>query len=120
MRTLILALVTASMLAAAPALQEARNFLQNDGSSFSGMLQGDEWFHWVQTGAGYAAKYNAQSGNYEYILITLEGSAARYDFSGIAVVKGDAEELPEALRASARPSAEAVRLLWLQERGRSG
>ncbi|MCO4844967.1 MAG: hypothetical protein KC427_03005 [Sulfurovum sp.] len=52
-----------------PAYKGAIKFKQNDGSSFSGKLKGDEWFNWVEDKQGDIIKYNKESKNYEYGMI---------------------------------------------------
>jgi len=51
---------------AVPAFKGSIKFQQNDGSTFSGKLQGDEWFNWVEDTEGNIIKYNKKSKNYEY------------------------------------------------------
>jgi len=54
---------------AVPAFKGSIKFKQNDGSTFSGKLQGDEWFHWVENTEGDIIKYNKESKNYEYAVV---------------------------------------------------
>lgn len=52
-----------------PAYKGSINFKQNDGSSFSGKLKGDEWFNWVEDKEGDIIKFNKKSKDYEYAII---------------------------------------------------
>lgn len=45
------------------------DFKHKDGSSFNGILKGDEWFSWIETNDGYIVKYNHQTKNYEYMIM---------------------------------------------------
>ena len=51
---------------AVPAFKGSIKFQQNDGSTFSGKLKGDEWFNWIEDKDGKIIKYNKKSKNYEY------------------------------------------------------
>ena len=53
----------------APAFKGSIKFKQNDGSTFSGRLKGDEWFNWIEDKHGDIIKYNKKSKNYEYGVI---------------------------------------------------
>lgn len=53
----------------APAYKGSIKFQQNDGSTFSGKLKGDEWFNWIEDKQGDIIKYNKKSKNYEYAMI---------------------------------------------------
>ena len=48
----ILFLSMITWLYSVPAYQGAIKFKQNDGSTFSGKLKGDEWFNWVEDEQG--------------------------------------------------------------------
>jgi len=52
-----------------PAYQGSIKFTQNDGSSFTGHLKGDEWFSWVEDKNGDIIKYNTKSKDYEYGMV---------------------------------------------------
>jgi hypothetical protein len=107
----------AAMLMGAPALQVAKEFKQNDGSAFHGVLHGDEWFHWVDTRNGYAVKYNPSSRNYEYIRVIGEGDAAHYEFSGVRVpadIEGHSADAPAGVEKVPMPM---LQQLWKNGRG---
>ena len=78
-----------------PALQESKAFSHNDGSAFTGMLQGDEWFNWVETPDGHSVKYNPQSRDYEYLNIREENNESVVEFSGVRV-PADVDGKPQA------------------------
>ena len=65
-----------------PAYQGEKEFTQNDGKSFKGYLKGDEYFSWIQTKTGHTAKYNRNSRNYEYMILSAEDNLL---FSSIKV-----------------------------------
>jgi hypothetical protein len=44
---------------------------QNDGSTFRGVLHGDEWFHWAEDKNSKVVIYNNTSKNYEYGVIKM-------------------------------------------------
>lgn len=52
-----------------PAYKGSIKFKQNDGSTFSGKIKGDEWFHWIEDNQGDIIKYNKKSKNYEYVVV---------------------------------------------------
>lgn len=72
LRCLLLILFATLHLAAAPAFQEERNFKQDDGSSFSARLQGDEYLNWIETSNGEILLFNKDSKQYEYATIKEE------------------------------------------------
>lgn len=69
LRCLLLVLFATLHLAAAPAFQEERNFKQDDGSSFSARLQGDEHLNWIETSDEEILLFNKASKQYEYATI---------------------------------------------------
>jgi hypothetical protein len=69
LRCLLLILFATLHLAAAPAFQEARNFKQDDGSSFSARLQGDEYLNWIETSDEEILLFNKVNKQYEYATI---------------------------------------------------
>ncbi|MBE0498215.1 MAG: hypothetical protein IBX43_03125 [Campylobacterales bacterium] len=69
LRCLLLVLFATLHLAAAPAFQEVRDFKQEDGSSFSARLQGDEYLNWIETSDEEILLFNKQSKQYEYATI---------------------------------------------------
>lgn len=66
---LILFVSMITMVFSVPAFKGDIKFKQNDGSTFSGKLKGDEWFNWVEDKHGDIIKYNKKSKNYEYAMI---------------------------------------------------
>ena len=66
---IILFLSMITWLYSVPAYQGSIKFKQNDGSTFSGKLKGDEWFNWVEDEQGDIIKYNKKSKNYEYAVV---------------------------------------------------
>jgi hypothetical protein len=100
MRIPLLTILTATLLIGGPALQEPKAFKHDDGSSFQGKLQGDEWFHWVETANGHAVKYNPQSRDYEYLEIREENNETVHGFTGVRVpadVNGVSQAAPEGI-----------------------
>ena len=69
MRKLILFVSIITFAFSAPAFKGSIKFKQNDGSTFSGNLKGDEWFNWVEDKHGDIIKYNKKSKNYEYAMV---------------------------------------------------
>lgn len=69
LRCLLLILFATLYLSAAPAFQETRDFKQEDGSSFSGRLQGDEHLNWIETSDAEILLFNKASKQYEYATI---------------------------------------------------
>jgi len=66
---LILFVCMISLVYSVPAYKGTIKHKQNDGSSFSGKLQGDEWFNWIEDKHGDIIKYNKKSKDYEYGMI---------------------------------------------------
>ena len=105
MKKLGLIAVMIVSLFAAPALQKEFDFKQEDGTTFKGKLKGDEWFNWVETKAGYVAKYNKQSKNYEYMILKKANGIPALEFSNVKVRGKDSEgaaqgqeQLPEQIK----------------------
>lgn len=69
LRCLLLILFATLHLAAAPAFQEERSFKQDDGSSFSARLQGDEYLNWIETSDEEILLFNKASKQYEHAII---------------------------------------------------
>jgi hypothetical protein len=66
---------------AAPAFQGVRTFIQSDGSSFQGHIQGDEYMNWIETKDGNIVVYNKKDQNYDYAIIkndNLKPSGKKY------------------------------------------
>jgi len=76
-KILITLLLISTNILAAPAAPGERTIYQSDGTSFTGELQGDEWFNWVEDKLGRVIQYNPSSSNFEYsVLIEVEGGLA--------------------------------------------
>jgi len=73
MKTFLTLLSLSLTLFAMPAIDSELNFKQKDGSSFYGHLKGDAYFNWVETQGGYITKYNAETKNYEYMILDENG-----------------------------------------------
>lgn len=58
---------------AIPAMEVQREYSQPDQTVFTGTLKGDEYFSWVDLGAGLIAIYNTQSKYFEYGVTNNEG-----------------------------------------------
>lgn len=44
-----------------------QTFTQNDGTSFKAKVQGDEYFHWIETKDGTLLIFNQEANRYEYL-----------------------------------------------------
>ncbi len=82
MKTLFLIFLISISLFGAPAYHGEKEFKQDNGISFKGYLQGDEYFSWIQTKTGHTAKYNSNSRNYEYMILSTDD---KLQFSNIKV-----------------------------------
>jgi len=81
MKLLITFLLVYTVSFAAPAFNRTREFTQADGTVFQAKASGDRYLNWIQTLDGEVLKYNAQTKNYEYIIIkndNLELSGVTY------------------------------------------
>lgn len=65
-KILLLLMFTMGEVFAIPALEIEREYTQPDQSAFVGTLKGDEYFSWVDLGAGLIAIYNAETKYFEY------------------------------------------------------
>ena len=63
---IFLALLLGINLMATPTLTKKRTFTQNDGSTFSGRLQGDAFLHWIEAEDGSILLYNKKTATFEY------------------------------------------------------
>ena len=62
-------------------------FKQHDGSTFTGKLKGDEWFHWIEDSKEHIIVFNRATRNYEFAkLIEYNGVDVDLSPSGIPVV----------------------------------
>jgi hypothetical protein len=83
---LILAFITAGV--SSPAYKGDIEFKQQDGSTFVGNLNGDEWFNWIEDKHSNVIKYNNQSKNYEYAIVEEVNGVAELVPSGSPVAEG--------------------------------
>jgi len=72
MKLLILSLITSSLLLAAPAFYDKKEFELSNGETFSGHLKGDEYLNWIESDEGEILLFNRQSKHYEYAEIKDE------------------------------------------------
>lgn len=62
-------------------------FKQHDGSTFTGKLKGDEWFHWIEDTQKHIIVFNRTTRNYEFAkLVEHNGVYVNLTPSGIPVV----------------------------------
>lgn len=103
MRAVLLIIMTAYMLFAAPAFSDKRRYVQPDGTTFHATPKGDEYLNWIQSEEGEILRFNRKSRNYDYAVIA--NSALRA--SGIAYKK-------EVVRSKSiqRINHEELRELW--------
>lgn len=111
MKPLLITLLSAAVLFAAPAFERKRTFTQPDGSTFTGTLKGDEYLHWIETENGEILVYDKAAKQYEEAIVTpetLKGSGRIY------------REKSRTRRArdlrSPQQEREALRQLWLKKR----
>ena len=71
----------------APAFKGEMKFKQEDNSTFTGELKGDEWFSWVEDKDGNIIKYNFESKDYEYAQIAINNGVADLVPSGSKVIE---------------------------------
>lgn len=64
--TILLLLLISKTSIATQAFNHDNDFLNDDGTSFVGQLQRNEWFNYVLDKQGNIIKYNSKSKNYEY------------------------------------------------------
>ena len=103
---------------AVSAYNGAIKFKQNDGSTFSGKLKGDEWFHWVEDKSGHVIKYNRQSKNYEYGIIKEINGTLDLLPSGIRV--GDeTKQANSSAPALQKINKKALSKIWKQKRNKA-
>jgi hypothetical protein len=69
MKTILLAFLLLSQLAAAPAYPGKRQFQQPDGTVFTARQKGDEYLHWYETDEGDVLLYNKKEKRFEYAVI---------------------------------------------------
>ena len=70
---------------AAPAYQGEIEFKQSNGSSFTGHLNGDEYFSWIEDKQGHIIKYNNHSKNYELAVLKEQNGTVDLVPSGVKV-----------------------------------
>lgn len=72
-------------------------FSQPDGVSFVARKFGDEFYHWMETDAGWTIAWNAISKRYQYVDV---GDNGRFEFTELTVGVDDpaAAEIPKHLR----------------------
>ncbi|CAA6800920.1 MAG: Unknown protein [uncultured Sulfurovum sp.] len=79
-------MMLSSLSFAAPAYHGEMEFIQNDGSKFSGHLKGDEYFSWVEDKQGNVIKFNKVSKNYEYAKLQMSQGEVDIVPSGVKVM----------------------------------
>jgi hypothetical protein len=85
MQRIILLFVTlwSGTALAAPAFQGSQTLTNGDGSTFTGQLQGDPWFHYAQDNNGRIIVYDTGSGNYEFADYDTSGTRPHLSPSGV-------------------------------------
>jgi len=75
-----------TLLNASPAYNGVIEFQQKDGSTFKGVLNGDEYFSWVEGKSdGSIIIYNHDSKNYEYAMLKAVNEGLDLFPSGVKV-----------------------------------
>ncbi len=111
MKPLLMAILLASVLFAAPAFERKRVFTQPDGSTFTGTFKGDEYLHWIETENGEILVYDKTAKQYEEAVVTPE----RLEGSGEMYRAGAHTKRARSLR-SPQQTQKALHRLWLQKR----
>lgn len=111
MRALIVSMLAASVLIAAPAYEHTRIYRQPDGSTFKGTPKGDEYLNWIEADNGDIVIYNKKTKQYEKASVgkeALQPSGKRYS----PPLQGE-----QKARAVVRHSKDAeLKTLWLKKR----
>ena len=82
MKFLIITLILATQIFAAPAFNKTRDFKQADGTTFKARALGNQHLNWIETEDGEVLKYNSKNKNFEYATIKnnrLRASGTRYE-----------------------------------------
>ena len=107
----------ATLAFSAPAYKGNIQFKQNDGSTFSGKLKGDEWFNWVENKKGDIIKYNKKSKNYEYGIIKEINGTLDLLPSGIKVKEGtDMSAKSQSTTGIQKINTKTLAEIWKQKR----
>jgi len=87
-KTVLIAFLTIlpAAIHAVPAYPGSVTFKQHDGTSFKGMIKGDEWFNWIEDTQGKVVVYNTKSKQYEYGILKKIGGKYELLPSGIKAV----------------------------------
>ena len=85
MKKLILIITMTALGFAVPAYKGEITFTQNDGTSFTGHLHGDEYFSWIKDKEGQVIVFNNQSKNYELAKLKMLDGHMQLFPSGIKV-----------------------------------
>lgn len=111
MKIVIAIIMFASTLFATMAFNGNLSFKNSDGSTFSGKLKGDPYFHYIKTATGDIVVFNKNSGDYEYANIDNSGSHAKLIPSGAKVgTSGTHQSISQSqLQAISRASRASVR-----------
>lgn len=75
------------ILFAAPAMNKKTTFKNADGSTFTGKLNGDEYFSWIESDEGELVLYNKALKQYEYANIQNINNELELKLSGKKVSK---------------------------------
>jgi len=113
MKKIILTVLLTTMAFASMAFQGDIEFEQKDGSTFTGNLNGDEWFSWIEDRVGNTIQYNRQSENYEYAVLEDVNGSVELVPSG-AKVPDDSEASNSILITN--PEQETLYNLWENKR----
>ena len=87
MQKILLFITMVTVAFSAPAFKGEMKFKQEDNSTFTGELKGDEWFSWVEDKEGNIIKYNFDSKDYEYAQIAINNGVADLVPSGSKVIE---------------------------------
>lgn len=103
MKLLLMFMLSLSLMATST-LTKKRTFTQNDGTTFSGHLQGDAYLHWIEADDGSILLYNKKTKTFEYAEIK----------DGNLVSTQKAFE-PSRLRKTRYIDKAALEILWQQK-----
>ena len=87
MKKTLLLITSISIAFSAPAIQGEIKFKQENNSTFTANLKGDEYFSWVEDKQGNIIKYNSTSKNYEYAEIKINNGVADLVPAGTKVIE---------------------------------
>ena len=118
LKSIVTVLVFSSAIQAAPAYSGEIVFRQKDGSTFSGYLKGDEYFHWIEDKNGRIILYNKEDKMYEFAKI-IETTNGMFDLnlSGIKVTFDGA--MAPALSELPKIDHQLLKTIWQNKRAKA-